>query len=51
MIADPLTNAMNVDRLVSTFTTGYFDVKPTAESVMIKEKNRIARETLKKQSA
>ena len=36
----PLTKAMKSDRLQQTLKTGLFDIKPTAESLMIKEKNR-----------
>ena len=47
MIADPLTKSMNSDRLSQTFMTGHFDMRPTAESLMIKEKNRISRKAAK----
>ena len=47
MLADPLTKAMHCDRLVATFETGNFDIRPTAESLMIKEKNRVARKNVK----
>ena len=43
MLADPLTKAMAADRLVGTMETGLFDIRPTAESLMIKEKNRADR--------
>lgn len=43
MLAGPLTNAMAADQLVATMETGPFDIRPTAESLMIKEKNRAAR--------
>ena len=47
MLADPLTKAMAADRLVATMETGLFDIHPTAESLMIKEKNRAARKAVK----
>ena len=47
MLADPLTKAMNCERLVATMETGSFDIRPTAESLMIKEKNRVARKSAK----
>ena len=43
MLSDPLTKVMNSERLMKTFMTGVFDMRPTAESLMIKEKNRKAR--------
>ena len=43
MIADPLTKAMTCERLKSTMRTGVFDMRPTAESLMIKAKNRESR--------
>ena len=43
MLADPLTKAMATDTLVRTMMTGKFDMRPTAESLMIKEKNRASR--------
>ena len=47
MLADPFTKAMNCERLVATMETGNFDIRPTAESLMIKEKNRVARRSAK----
>jgi len=47
MLADPLTKAMTCDRLVKTMMTGLFDMRPTAESLMIKEKNRACRKAAK----
>ena len=47
MLADPLTTAMSSDRLVKTMMTGHFDMRPTAESLMIKEKNRESRKKTK----
>ena len=47
MLADPLTKGMGAERLVATMTTGVFDMRPTAESLMIKEKNRAARKKMK----
>ena len=48
MLADPLTKAMSSDRLTRTMMTGVFDMRPTAESLMIKEKNRACRKAQKK---
>ena len=48
MLADPLTKCMKSDRLDITMMTGKFDIKPTAESLMIKEKNRAFRKAAKK---
>ena len=47
MISDPLTKVMNSDRLTQTFMTGVFDMVPTPESLMIKEKNRLLRQAKK----
>ena len=47
MIADPLTKAMNAERLERTMATGIFDMRATAESLMVKEKNRKARKAAK----
>ena len=47
MLADPLTKSMNSDRLVHALMTGQFDMRPTAESLMIKEKNRASRKAAK----
>ena len=47
MLADPLTKAMNTDRLVQTMMTGEFDMNATPESLMIKEKSRLARQAAK----
>ena len=44
MIADPLTKAMKPDRLLQTMETGALDLRPTPESLAIKEKNRKARQ-------
>ena len=43
MLADPLTKAMNCDRLSRTLSTGVLDLKPTEESLYIKEKNKVVR--------
>ena len=43
MLADPLTKSMSSDTLVRTLMTGRYDMRPTAESLMIKEKNRALR--------
>jgi hypothetical protein len=47
MLADPLTKPMGAERLVETFRTGVFDMIPTAESLMIKNKNREARKNMR----
>ena len=47
MVADPLTKAMQGDRLTSVMMTGQMDLKPTEESLMVKEKNRQSRKTVK----
>ncbi len=47
MLADPLTNTMNSSRRMDTMRSGLFDMKPTSESLMIKEKNRAARKAVK----
>ena len=47
MLADPLTKPTKADRLMETMTTGRFDMRATAESLMIKEKNRLARKSAK----
>ena len=47
MLSDPLTKDMNSDRLTQTFMTGVFDMVPTPESLMIKEKNRLLRRSKK----
>mgnify|MGYP006235720045 FL=1 len=50
MLADPLTKAMNSDAMGKVMMTGIFDMKPTAESLMIKEKNRLSRRKAKGQT-
>ena len=50
MLADPLTKAMNSDAMGKIMTTGIFDMKPTEESLMIKEKNRLSRKKAKGQA-
>ena len=47
MIADPLTKSMDPTRLVNTLTTGKLDLRPTPESLAIKEKNRQLRKNKK----
>ena len=47
MIADPLTKAMKPDRLLNTMETGVLDLRPTPESLAIKEKSRKARQAKK----
>jgi hypothetical protein len=49
MLADPLTKAMNSERLDHTMMTGRYDMRPTAESLMIKERNRACRKAGKTQ--
>ena len=44
MLADPLTKTMDSERLDQAMTTGYMDLRPTKESIMIKERNRIWRQ-------
>ena len=43
MIADPLTKLMKPTQLCLTMTTGNFDMRPTPESIAIKERNRASR--------
>ena len=43
MLADPLTKAMNSEKLMNVMMTGQFDLRPTEESLMIKAKNRALR--------
>ena len=47
VIADPLTKAMVGEPLLRTLTTGEMDLRPTAESLMIKERNRQSRKSKK----
>ena len=47
MLADPLNKAMNAESMAQTFMTGKYDMTPTPESLMIKEKNRNARKAKK----
>ena len=47
MLADPLTKAMSCERMEKTLATGQLDLRPTAESLMIKEKNRKLRKSKK----
>ena len=47
MIADPLTKAMDPTRMVNTLMTGQLDLRPTPESLAIKEKNRQLRKNKK----
>ena len=49
MLADPLTKSMNSDAMGKVMMTGVFDMKPTEESLMIKEKNRLSRRKAKGQ--
>ena len=46
MVADPLTKAMQGDRLTAVTMTGQMDLKPTAECLMTKEKNRQSRKAV-----
>ena len=41
---------MNSDAMGRGMTTGVFDMKPTEESLMIKEKNRLSRKKAKGQA-
>ena len=43
MLADPLTKVMSAEVLEQTMMSGVFDMTPTAESIIIKEKNRASR--------
>ena len=47
MPADPLTKAMQGERLTAIVMAGQLDLQPTAESLMIKEKNRQSRKAVK----
>ena len=51
MIADPLTKAMSSERLMNCMATGVLDLKPTAESLMVKAKNREFRRVSRKSKA
>ena len=51
MLADPLTKQMSSERLDRTLSTGQFDLRPTPESLMIKQKNRAARQKAKVSTA
>ena len=46
-----LTKAMSTDTLVRAMMTGKFNMRPTEESFMIKEKNRASRKRNKKASS
>ena len=50
MLADPLTKSMSSYLLASTLMTGRYSMRPTAESLMIKEKNRLTRKKQKTSS-
>ena len=50
MPADPLTKAMESSRLTAIMMTGQLDLQPTAESLMIKEKNRQSRKAVKERA-
>ena len=47
MLADRLTKSMSPDPLVEAMMTGRFDMRPTVESLMMKEKNRACRKAAK----
>jgi len=51
MLADPLTKMMSSDTLNKIMMTGQFDMRPTAESLMIKEKNRACRKKAKQSAS
>ena len=51
MLADPLTKQMSSERLDRTLETKQFDLRPTPESLMIKQKNRAARQKAKVSTA
>ena len=42
-----MTKNMAPDRMVACMETGVFDMKPTSESLMVKEKNRALRKNTK----
>ena len=44
MLADPLTKVMDTARLEKALMWGVFDMRPTAESLMAKERNRKLRQ-------
>ena len=44
MLVDPLTKILPSDMLVKALNTGVYDMRATAESTMIKEKNRKSRQ-------
>ena len=46
-LADPLTKLMSADLFVETMMTGPFDMRSTAQSLMIKEKNCACRKATK----
>ena len=50
MIADPLTKVMKSERLEKTLSSGQLDLRPTAESLMIKERSRQLRKAAKDRS-
>ena len=47
MVADPLTKAMSDERLGCMLRTGVLDLRPTPESLFIKEKNKVVRKNAK----
>ena len=51
MLADPLTKTMSSESMVNTMMTGRFDMRHTAQSLMIQEKNRACRKAAKKSTS
>ena len=50
MIADPFTKkTVSPERMIKTMMTGVFDMRPTEESLMIKEKNRQYRQKVREE--
>ena len=47
MLSDPLTKVMAADVLEEALMTGFYDMTPSAESLIIKEKNRASRKKMK----
>ena len=51
MLADPLTKVMDSGRLDRAMMTGYFDMRPTQESLAVKARNRQSREQARARAA
>ena len=50
MMADPLTEVMNADRMTRTFETGIFDITPTEESLRTKREEPRAQKCFNKEN-